>query len=95
MITAWIIGLLLSFLGIWLLKNSRHTKSWRHSKDGEPVLKMWVLIPLVIGSIIPGLSIIEGLSVIIWWGIEICLENDWKFTQTDNKVVKFLNKPIG
>ena len=95
MITAWIIGLLLGFLGIWFLKNSRHTESWRHSKGGEPVLKMWALILLIIGTIVPVLNIILGLAVIIWWAIETYGEDNWEFTQTNNKVIKFLNKPIG
>lgn len=92
--TVWLIGLILSFLGIWFLKNSRYDNSWRHSKGGEPVLKMWGLILLIIGTIVPILNIIVGFAVIVWWVIATYCEDDWKFTQEDNKIVKFLNKPI-
>ena len=95
MIIAWIIGLLLGFLGIWLLKNSRHTKSWRHPKGGEPVLKMGALILLIISTVVPILNIMLGFTVIIWWAISTYCTDDWEFTQTDNKIIKFLNKPIG
>lgn len=55
---------------------------------------MWGLILLIIGTIVPILNIIVGFAVIVWWVIETYCEDDWKFTQEDNKIVKFLNKPI-
>ena len=95
MIIAWIIGLLLSFLGIWFLKNSRQTKRWNNPKGGQPILKMWGLILSLIGAIIPIINIIMGASIIIWWIIATYGEEDWEFTKSDNKLIQFLNKPIG
>lgn len=92
MIVVWFIGVILSCLGIWLLKNSRWNK-WTIPKDERPVLKMWVLILLMIGAIIPGLNIVVGLTVIIGWTI-VVITGDWSFTKGDNKLVRFLKKPI-
>lgn len=93
MTIAWVIGLILSFLGIWFLKNSRVTVSWRN-KTERPVLKMWVLLLLLIGAITPFINIIIGLATIVWWNISIC-DGDWEFTQKNHKLLQFLNKPIG
>lgn len=93
MIVAWFIGVILSCLGIWLLKNSRYV-SWKCSgKEEEPVLKMWVLILLMIGAVIPGLNVVVGLTVIIWWILAVTTD-EWSFTKKDNKLVRFLKKPI-
>lgn len=92
MIVAWFIGVILSCLGIWLLKNSRWNR-WINPKDRQPVLKMWVLILLMIGAIIPGLNVVVGLVVIIWWVLAVTTD-DWSFTKGDNKLVRFLKKPI-
>lgn len=62
-------------------------------KDGQPVLKMWVLILLMIGAIIPGLNIVVGLAIIMWWKLAVTTY-DWSFTIGDNKLVRFLKKPI-
>lgn len=91
MIVAWFIGVILSCLGIWLLKNSRQNK-WMNPKDRQPVLKMWMLILLMIGTVIPNLNIVVGLTVIIWWAIE-AITDDWSLTKGDN-IVRFLKKPI-
>lgn len=92
MIVAWFIGVILSCLGIWLLKNSRWNR-WMSPKDKQPVLKMWVLILLMIGAIIPGLSIVVGSVIIMWWILAVTTD-DWSFTKGDNKLVRFLKKPI-
>lgn len=94
MIIVWIIGLILSFLGIWFLKNSRQTQRWNNPKGGQPILKMWILIFLLICAIIPLVNIIAGPITIIWWIIETYDKEDWKFIKNDNKIVQFLNKPI-
>lgn len=94
MIVAWLIGLILSFLGIWFLKNSRQTQRWNNSKGGQPILKMWILIFLLICAVFPIVNIIAGLATIIWWIIETYGDEDWEFTKNDNKIVQFLNKPI-
>lgn len=62
-------------------------------KDGQPVLKMWILILLMIGTVIPRLNIVVGLTVIIWWTI-VVITGDWKFAKENNKLVQFLKKPI-
>lgn len=54
---------------------------------------MWVLILLMIGTVIPNLNIVVGLTVIIWWTIAV-ITNDWSFTKGDNKLVRFLKKLI-
>ena len=93
MIVDWFIGVILSCLGIWLLKNSRYV-SWKCSgKEEQPVLKMWVLILLMIGAVIPKLNIVVGLTVIIWWAISV-ITDYWSFTKEDGKLVQFLKKPI-
>lgn len=97
MIIAWIIGLLLSLLGIWLLKGSiKPAFVWygRVERPERPILRMWLLILLLIGSIIPIISILEGTSIITVWAIATYLEEDWEFTKENNKLIQFLNKPI-
>lgn len=99
MIVAWFIGLLLSFLGIWLLKNSRvkaNKGTWvKPARPEIPVLRIWSLALLVIGGLIPILNIILALFVIILWIISVYGDSDWEFTKRDNKLLQFLNKPIG
>lgn len=97
MIIAWIIGLLLSLLGIWFLKGSiKPAFVWDGivERPERPILRMWLLILLLIGSIIPIINILEGLSIIIVWAIATYLEEDWEFTKENNKLIQFLNKPI-
>lgn len=95
MIVAWFIGVILSCLGIWLLKNSRYV-SWEYSgkEEEEPVLKMWTLILLMICTMIPIFNGIMGLIVIAYWAIEVLITGDWKFAKENNKLVQFLKKPI-
>lgn len=95
MIVAWFIGVILSCLGIWLLKNSRYV-SWKRSgkEEKEPVLKMWILILLMICTMIPIFNGIMGLIVIAYWTIEVLITGDWKFAKENNKLVQFLKKPI-
>ena len=62
-------------------------------KDKQPVLKMWVLILLMIGAVIPGLNVVVGSAIIMWWILAV-ITDDWSFTKGDNKLVRFLNKPI-
>lgn len=62
-------------------------------KDKQPVLKMWVLILLMIGAVIPGLNIVVGSVIIMWWILAVTTD-DWSFTKGDNKLVRFLKKPI-
>lgn len=99
MIIAWVIGLLLSFLGIWFLKNSRikaNEMTWnKPARPERPVLKVWSLILLVIGGLVPMLNIILAPYIIIWWIIAVYGDKDWVFTKGDNKLTQFLNKPIG
>lgn len=94
MIVVWSIGVLLSCLGIWLLKNSRYV-SWKCSgKEEEPVLQMWILILLMICTMIPIFNGIMGLITIALWAIEVLITGDWKLAGKSNKLVQFLNKPI-
>ena len=94
MIVAWFIGVILSCLGIWLLKNSRYV-SWKCSgKEEEPVLKMWILLLLMICTVIPIFNGIMGLIIIAYWAIEVLITGNWKLAGKSNKLVQFLNKPI-
>ena len=94
MIVAWVIGLFLSFLGIWLLKNSRSFDGWRYSPEKEkPVLKVWSFTLLLILSIIPILNIIAGSIMIVVFFAQHVVGN-WEFIGKGNKFIQFLNKPI-
>lgn len=92
MITAWIIGLLLSFLGIWFLKNSRikaNKKTWdKPARPERPVLRAWSLALLVIGGLVPILNIILALCIIVWWIVSIYGDKDWVFTKGDTNLRK-------
>ena len=94
MIVVWFICILLSCLGIWLLKNSRYV-SWKCSgKEEEPVLEMWMLLRLMICPMIPIFNGIMGLITIAYWAIEVLITVNWKFAKENNKLVQFLKNPI-
>lgn len=95
MIIAWIIGLLLSLLGIWVFKNSRKI-TWRNGEiiDREPVLKVWSLLLLLLPAIVPLVNIFEFIIMIVWWYLSVYNVHDWEFVKKDNKLIQFLNKPI-
>lgn len=93
MIVVWFIGVILSCLGIWLLKNSRYNQ-WLSIKDKQPVLKMWALILLMICTIIPIVNIIVGSTVIVGWTLAV-ITDELRFIKGDNKLVQFLKRPIG
>ncbi len=92
MIVAWFIGVILSCLGIWLLKNSRYNQRLS-TKDKQPVLKMWALILLMVCTIIPIVNTIVGFAVIAGWTLAV-VTDELRFTKGDNKLVQFLNKSI-
>ena len=92
MIVVWFIGVILSCLGIWLLKNSRYNQ-WLSIKDKQSVLKMWALILLMICTIIPIVNIIVGSTVIVGWTLAVTTD-ELSFIKGDNKLVRFLYKSI-
>ena len=94
MIIAWIIGVLLCLLGIWLLKGTRRDKrdDYYRKIGTEPVLKMWQLLFTIVLGLIPIMGIIIGVSLIIVWTFGIC--NDWEYVRPPGRLLKFLNKPI-
>lgn len=98
MIIAWLIGLILSFLVIWLLKNSRvsEVRSFGNEliEPERPILKIWSLVLLVIGSLIPIINIIMGIIMFTIWAISVYCEKDWKFTKGNNRLILLLNKPV-
>lgn len=100
MTIAWVIGLILSFLGILLLKNSRvkaNERTWdKPARPERPVLKVWSLILLSLGAFVPILNLIMAFMIIVVWSICVYDIKSWltKEDSTENKVVKFLNKPI-
>ena len=92
MIITWIIGLILSFLAIWLLKGSRKTKNY-YGQKGEPVLKVWSLILYVLGGLIPIFNILMAIIVIVYWAISVYGDGNWEYTR-NAWFVSFLTKPI-
>ena len=86
MIISWIIGFILVVVCIWVLKNTRNG-------EGEPVLKVWSLLVIFTGGIIPIISIILASSIITISAIYYC-NNDWIFIKGDLRFIKFLQKPI-
>lgn len=96
MIVAWIIGLILSLWGIYLFKGSRIKASngWcKPAKPERPVLRVWSAILYFMGAIIPIFNIIMALVMIIWWGIAVYGDEDWKYTRSA-WFISLLNKPI-
>lgn len=100
MIIAWVIGLILSFLGIYLFKGSRRPDKLDYygqvRTPGKPILKVWSLFLCFLGAIVPILNIFMGLIMIIYWAVSVYGDEDWVYSGTSivNKVVQFLNKPI-
>lgn len=100
MIIVWVIGLILSFLGIYLLKGSRRLGKLgcygQVRTPDQPILKVWSLFFLLLGAIVPILNILMGLIIIVLWAISVYGEEDWTYSETSivNKVVQLLNKPI-
>lgn len=86
MIIAWIIGLVLSLLDIWILKNSR--------EDGEPTLKMLHALLLGGSALIPWWNLVIGLATLMFIGITYySFELEWKETKS-SKFITFLNRKI-
>lgn len=92
---AWVIGVVLSFLGIYLYKGSRLSvvnRSW----ENKTVLRMWSLILFLIGSLIPFFNIAMAIIMVIWWVISVYVEEFWVYPKDSaaNRFIQFLNKPI-
>lgn len=97
MIIAWIIGLFLSLLGIYLLKGSRHSDKRNYYGQvvtpSKPILKVWSLLLLLLGAIMPIFNIGIGLFIIVFWYNYVYIDKDWVCTK-GSKIISFLNKPI-
>lgn len=87
MTVIYIIGALLCILDIFLFKYSRSYYT------GEPVMKMWCLLALIVLTMIPGVNFIVGIVCTMVWILGISTY-EWKTTKC-NKLINFLNKPIG
>lgn len=101
MTTAWIIGLILSFLGIYLFKGSRLPAQKGYygqidMKPIRPVLKVWSLVLYILGALIPIFNILMGLVMIVWWAAAVYGDESWEYSETSvaHKVMQFLNKSI-
>lgn len=94
MIIVWIIGLILSFLGILLFKNSRIKDRW--GKPERPVLRVWSLLLFILGALLPVFNIFMGIVMMVYWAISVYGDGNWicKENSFENKVVQLLNKPI-
>lgn len=101
MITAWIIGLILSLFGIYLFKGSRLAPKRNWSGDiiepERPVLKVWSAFLFILGASVPIFNIIMAGCIIIVWAVSVYNEKDWLYKEGTivDKFVKLLNKPIG
>lgn len=98
MIISWVIGIILSFLGILLFKNSRIK-----AKDTfcgyipeRPVLKVWSLFLFILGALLPVFNIFMGIVMIAFWDISVYSDKSWicKDDFIGNRIVQLLNKPI-
>lgn len=88
MIIPYIIGVLLSLLCIWILKNSR---SWITNK---PVLRMWQALLLIISALIPIWNFAVGIVILIVIGIAYLTDDlEWKDSKS-SWLGSFLNKRI-
>lgn len=100
MITAWLIGLILSLLGIYIFKGSRikaSSKTWdKPAKPERPVLKVWSIFLFILGALVPILNIIMAIVMVVFWAICVYGEECWLCNENSiaNKIVQFLNKPI-
>lgn len=100
MMTVWIIGLILSFLGIYLFKGSRTQdikKTWNNPPEpGKQILRVWSLLLYVLGAVIPIFNILMGLMMIIYWAMSVYGDKCWVYSESSiaNKIMLFLNKPI-
>lgn len=96
----WIIGLILSFLGILLFKKSRikaKDGSWdRPAEPERPVLKVWSLFLFILGALLPVFNILMGIIMVVCWAISVYDDGDWicKKSSIENRIVQLLNKPI-
>ena len=100
MMIVWIIGLILSFLGILLFKKSRikaKDRSWdRPAEPERPVLKVWSLFLFILGALLPVFNILMGIIMVVCWAISVYDDGDWicKESSIENRIVQLLNKPI-
>lgn len=100
MTTVWLIGLILSFLGIYLFKGSRTRaiRNWNGDiiKSEKPVLKVGTTILYLIGALIPIFAIIMALAMIMFWTLSVYSEEDWTYPNSSrvSKLIEFLNKPV-
>lgn len=93
----WIIGIILTFIAIWLLKGSRRVereRAWdKPYRPEEPILRVWSLILYILGGLIPIGNIVMAVIVIVYWAISVYGDKDWKYIRSA-WFVSLLNKPI-
>lgn len=100
MTISWIIGLILSLLGIYLLKGSRAKAdqgSWgKPARPERPVLRVWSAFLLILVALVPIINIIIGSVIIIFWTIAVYGDKFWLYKEGTivDKFVKLLNKSI-
>lgn len=87
MMTLSIIGFILCFLCVWILKN---TRSWITKK---PVLRMWQALLLIMSALVPIWNFIIGLSILIVIGIGYLDDFEWKDSKP-SWLYSFLTKRI-
>lgn len=88
MLTIWLIGLFLSLLGVWLNKKARNV-----CDDFKPVFKVWSFIFCLILSIIPFMNIIVAIILLSHVILGVNTE-EIQLDIKNNKLLKFLNKPV-
>lgn len=96
MISAWIIGIALCLLCLWLLKNSDTEPSSYYDKP-RPALRMWLVLVFALGATTPIGSLITGIIGIVVVGMAYLSDViQWRRTKpfSESKLGKFLNKEI-
>lgn len=91
MIIAWLIGVILSVLILWVLKHSIKIGYVAGYKREEiPVLKMWHIIMVALFNLLPVINIIVAVVFIFWRSFDL----DIRFKCSNSKLLEFLNKPV-
>ena len=94
MLIAYIIGIILNLIVIYLLKGSRYPEvnnTFEPYKPERPVLKVWSLILIIMGFI-PIFNLITAYILIMYWSLALNVKS-LKYTRSI-KFLLWLNKPI-
>lgn len=90
MTTFYIISLISCFISIWILKNSRSCDT------GNPILRIWHILLIIISAFVPIWNFVVGLSIPIIAGTAYIMGDlEWrKDSKKYSRIWSFLNKRI-